>query len=70
MAATRAGNVRVIKSLLTRDDLNPNIVNSDGDHVLHWSEFLGRAIVKRFLDLPNIDLNVVGGRDVVLGSWT
>ena len=62
MLATRHRSVRVVKSLLTRNDLDPNIVNSYGDHVLHFSVFLGRAIVKSLLDHPaNVNPNVVGG---------
>lgn len=62
MLATRHRSVRVVKSLLTRNDLDPNIANSYGDHVLHFSVFLGRAIVKSLLDHPaNVNPNVVGG---------
>jgi ankyrin repeat protein len=57
MKAITAGSVRAVDSLLARDDLNPNIMNSNGVHVLGHSVFQGCDIVKRLLDRPDIDPN-------------
>jgi ankyrin repeat protein len=49
----------VVKSLLARDDLDPNILASNGDHVLLRSvECQRRDIVKLLLDRRDIDPNV------------
>jgi ankyrin repeat protein len=61
MIATKLGSVRVVESLLARDDLDPSIVNSRGDYVLEHSVFWGRDMVKLLLDRPNVDPNFVPG---------
>jgi ankyrin repeat protein len=55
------GQAQKIKALLARDDLDPTIVSSEGDHVFPFSVHAGDiAIVKSVLDHPsNIDPNVV-----------
>jgi ankyrin repeat protein len=60
MLAVDLGWVEVVESLLARDDLDPNIVDNNGDHVLLHSVFLGRDIVKSLLSRPNVDPNIAG----------
>lgn len=58
MMAVKRGLVGVVKSLLSRDDLEPNIVNNGGHHVLETAAGLGHiGIVKLLLDHPDIDPN-------------
>jgi ankyrin repeat protein len=48
----------VVKSLLARDDVDPNIVNSNGEHVLMYAVICQRRdIVKSLLDRSNVDPN-------------
>ncbi|KAN0081961.1 Ankyrin repeat-containing domain protein [Elaphomyces granulatus] len=61
LKATVLGQEQKIKALLARDDWDPTIVSSEGDHVFPFSVRAGDvAIVKLVLDHPsNIDPNVV-----------
>lgn len=60
MTVVQLGLEEVAKSLLTRGDLNPNIVNRYGDHVLITAAGLEMAgIVKLLLDHPGIDTTFV-----------
>ena len=69
MVAVRKGLVEVVESLLARDDLEPNVVNNNGHHVLETAADLGSVhIVKLLLDRPDIDPNFVarGGRTALM----
>jgi ankyrin repeat protein len=69
MLAARHGKMSVLKSLLARNDLNPNILNSKGDHVLGCSAYKGDfTTVMLLLGHPHTDLNLVmeGGRSALM----
>jgi ankyrin repeat protein len=60
----------VVKSLLARDDVDPNILNSYGIHVLMFSVLCqGRDIAKSLLDRPDVDLNLQGPRRDTALMW-
>ncbi|KAN0073515.1 Ankyrin repeat-containing domain protein [Elaphomyces granulatus] len=61
MDAMNGKRAQKIKALLARDDWDPTIVSSDGDHLFPFSVRAGDvAIVKSVLDHPsNIDPNVM-----------
>ena len=62
MKATKSGLVEVVRSLLTRVDLDPNIVDSDGNHVLGTAAARGDIdIAKLLLGHPDIDPNFMAG---------
>ncbi|KAN0077919.1 Ankyrin repeat-containing domain protein [Elaphomyces granulatus] len=61
MMAVQVGLVGVVKSLLARGDLDPDILDIKRDHALLYTVFLGRDIVKSLLDRSNVNLNFVGG---------
>jgi ankyrin repeat protein len=59
----------VVKSLLARNDLDPNIINADGDHALGYWAYKGDiTAVKLLLGHPNTDLNLLtgGGRSALM----
>jgi ankyrin repeat protein len=52
----------VVKSLLARDDVDPNILNSYGEHVLtHSVLYEDHDILKSLLDRPDVDVNLQTG---------
>jgi ankyrin repeat protein len=72
MMATQRGTLMegVVKSLLARNDVDPNIVNSKGEHVLMYSVLhQGRDIVKLLLDRPDIDVNFQAGCGSTALMW-
>jgi ankyrin repeat protein len=63
IAAEEPSMKAVVKSLLARDDVDPNIVNSKGEHVFTYSLLhQGHDILKLLLDRPDVNVNLQGGR--------
>ncbi|KAN0074159.1 Ankyrin repeat-containing domain protein [Elaphomyces granulatus] len=62
IAAKEPSMEAVVKSLLARDDVDLNIVNSKGEHVLMYSVLRqGHDILKSLLDRLDVNINLQGG---------
>jgi ankyrin repeat protein len=60
----------VVKSLLARGDVDPNILNSYGIHVLMFSvQCQGLDIAKSLLNRPDVDLNFQGPHRATALMW-
>jgi ankyrin repeat protein len=62
IATTEPSMEGVVKSLLARDDVDPNILDFYGLHALMYSILCqGHGIVKSLLDRPDVDINLQTG---------
>ena len=62
--------MKMAESLLARDDLDLNVMDRDGNHLLLYSENLGLDKVKLILDRTNVDPNLAGshGQTVLINA--
>ena len=62
--AAKEGDLKVVKELLKRSDIDVNIQNIDGNTALIWASYEGHLdIVKELLKRSDIDLNIKDNDD-------